>query len=185
MPIPSRSNSRTTLRNQSDDSELLDGNKRRSYEKVYRTNEPLDGKPNVEFPKKWDDDDVISSEGSDFKDSKLAKDIEYMSNEERPKQTGRRSLHITDPNAGDLNAGPSNYPEPISPLSSTYSPTYSGADRNSFGNNSNKNLPGGIRVLPGTVNLIDEDNESYKKSPPMVIKQDANLARANSRSTEV
>lgn len=79
--------------------------KSRSYDKVYRTNEPLPGKPQIDFPaKKWDldmqDEDVTSSEGSDNRTStKLAKDISYINpinvahaTGEKPKQTGRRSL---------------------------------------------------------------------------------------------
>lgn len=76
--------------------------KSRSYDKVYRTNEPLPGKPQIDFPaKKWDldehDEDVTSSEGSDNRTStKLAKDISYINKNnvtgEKPKQTGRRSL---------------------------------------------------------------------------------------------
>lgn len=79
--------------------------KSRSYDKVYRTNEPLPGKPQIDFPaKKWDldehDEDVTSSEGSDTRTStKLAKDISYINKNnidhatgEKPKQTGRRSL---------------------------------------------------------------------------------------------
>ncbi|XP_065372052.1 protein mesh isoform X3 [Calliphora vicina] len=45
--------------------------------------------------KKWDldDEDVTSSEGSENKDTKLAKDIEYINKTgEKPKQMGRRSL---------------------------------------------------------------------------------------------
>lgn len=79
--------------------------KSRSYDKVYRTNEPLPGKPQIDFPaKKWDldmqDEDVTSSEGSDNRTStKVAKDISYINQNnvahatgEKPKQTGRRSL---------------------------------------------------------------------------------------------
>lgn len=67
----SRSNSATFRHLHSDGSEIDSGTmkKSRSYDRVYRTNEPLEGKPNVDFPeKKWDldDGDVTSSEGRVF-----------------------------------------------------------------------------------------------------------------------
>lgn len=104
MTLPrSRASSRTNLRAlnangdyDSDTDATGTLKKSRSYDKVYRTNEPLPGKPRIDFPaKKWDldDGDVTSSEGSENKDTKLAKDIEYINKTgEKPKQTGRRSL---------------------------------------------------------------------------------------------
>uniref|UniRef100_T1PEZ0 AMOP domain protein n=1 Tax=Musca domestica TaxID=7370 RepID=T1PEZ0_MUSDO len=85
MTLPrSRASSRTNLRAlnangdyDSDTDATGTLKKSRSYDKVYRTNEPLPGKPRIDFPaKKWDldDGDVTSSEG------------------EKPKQMGRRSL---------------------------------------------------------------------------------------------
>ena len=104
MTVPrSRASSRTNLRGvgtgldyDSDTDNTGTLKKSRSYDKVYRTNEPLPGKPRIDFPaKKWDldDEDVTSSEGSENKDTKLAKDIEYINKTgEKPKQMGRRSL---------------------------------------------------------------------------------------------
>lgn len=81
MSLPrSRASSRTNLRQLSnsvgggiggpeDDSDTDTTGilkKSRSYDKVYRTNEPLPGKPLIDFPaKKWDldDEDFTSSEG--------------------------------------------------------------------------------------------------------------------------
>lgn len=80
--------------------------KSRSYEKVYRTHEPLEGKPNIDFPeKKWDLDeedlDVTSSEGGPDSSGqgKLARDINYISTagpddidaDTQERQTGRRT----------------------------------------------------------------------------------------------
>lgn len=107
MTLPrSRASSRTNLKamgsGHPDDDSDTDGmgtlKKSRSYDKVYRTNEPLPGKPRIDFPaKKWDldhdDEDVTSSEGSENKDTKLAKDIQYINKTgDKPKQMGRRSL---------------------------------------------------------------------------------------------
>lgn len=173
MTMPrSRASSRTNLRALNANGEPNDYDsdtdatgtlkKSRSYDKVYRTNEPLPGKPRIDFPaKKWDldeDEDVTSSEGSDNKDTKLAKDIEYINKTgEKPKQMGRRSLRAVSESDQDQHpegtgtgiddqeeAGtqhPPGYHQPPSPetdvrgmpLNQTqpqqqYSPTFSGAD---------------------------------------------------------
>ncbi|XP_020713695.1 protein mesh isoform X2 [Ceratitis capitata] len=94
MTIPrSRASSRSNLRQLSgpDDDSDTDATgtlkKSRSYDKVYRTNEPLPGKPRIDFPaKKWDldDEDVTSSEG------------------DKPRQMGRRSLRNNSGTDHDL-----------------------------------------------------------------------------------
>lgn len=72
LPIGNRSRSNSqsaTFRHMNSDGSEIDSTlkKSRSYDRVYRTNEPLEGKPNVDFPeKKWDledGEDVTSSEG--------------------------------------------------------------------------------------------------------------------------
>jgi hypothetical protein len=200
MPIPhSRSGSRATLRHLNSDGSEMDGDeplkKSRSYDKVYRTNEPLEGKPMTEFPdKKWDldDEDVTSSEGSEFRDSKIASDIEYINKTgEKPSQQGRRSMKLPS-SYQPIEEERGSYPPPISPLSGSYSPTYSGLDRNSFENQTNQpnRTPGGIRVLPlpGTSTQIENSPTFYSSpaSPPP--SQDVGLPRSNAnntRSTEV
>lgn len=110
MPMLPRSrassarNLRTLNYDDDSDTDASTLKKSRSYDKVYRTNEPLPGKPQIDFPaKKWDldenDEDVTSSEGSENRNSpKLAKDISYINPNvthqtgEKPKQSGRRSL---------------------------------------------------------------------------------------------
>ncbi|XP_055617268.1 protein mesh isoform X2 [Toxorhynchites rutilus septentrionalis] len=115
MPIPSRSASRTTLRNLNG-SDLDDNTikKVRRYDATYNTHEPLAGKPDIKFePKKMDldEEDITSSEG------------------------GRRRL-TAGPENGPFNEDEeNNYPPP--PVDSptqeygAYSPTFSGIDRNS------------------------------------------------------
>nr|XP_016998391.1 protein mesh isoform X1 [Drosophila takahashii]XP_016998393.1 protein mesh isoform X1 [Drosophila takahashii] len=110
MPMLPRSrassarNLRTLNYDDDSDTDASTLKKSRSYDKVYRTNEPLPGKPQIDFPaKKWDldenDEDVTSSEGSQNRNSsKLARDISYINPNvvatgEKPKQLGRRSLH--------------------------------------------------------------------------------------------
>uniref|UniRef100_A0A0A1WDK4 Extracellular domains-containing protein CG31004 n=1 Tax=Zeugodacus cucurbitae TaxID=28588 RepID=A0A0A1WDK4_ZEUCU len=113
MTIPrSRASSRSNLRQLSgpDDDSDTDATgtlkKSRSYDKVYRTNEPLPGKPRIDFPaKKWDldDEDVTSSEGSENKDTKVASDIEYVNKTgDKPRQMGRRSLRANSGTDHDL-----------------------------------------------------------------------------------
>lgn len=74
LPIGNRSRSNSqsaTFRHMASDGSEIDSGtlkKTRSYDRMYRTNEPLDNKPNGDFPeKKWDldsgDGDVTSSEG--------------------------------------------------------------------------------------------------------------------------
>lgn len=168
MPIGSRSRSNSasaTFRHlNSDGSEMDSGTlkKTRSYDRVYRTHEPLEGKPDVEFPeKKWelDDADVTSSEGSVLsKDNKLAKDIQYIpyAGDNPARQMGRRQLsaagHLDNPSElqtfqqqqqqqqqprdeVDDHHQPGGFPPPPVDSPDSYSPTSSGLDRNSFMNN--------------------------------------------------
>ncbi|XP_036324062.1 protein mesh isoform X2 [Rhagoletis pomonella] len=190
MTIPrSRASSRSNLRQLSgpDDDSDTDATgtlkKSRSYDKVYRTNEPLPGKPRIDFPaKKWDldDEDVTSSEG------------------DKPRQMGRRSLrdnsgtdhdqHDEDGTAIDEPAqgqeheeqGQAHdttdaaYHQPPSPetddernmpqhsvnLQRQYSPTFSGADsRNSSinyqPNAALQNRFGGVPVLPNNTQFFN------------------------------
>lgn len=188
MTLPrSRSGSRTTLRhlgtNGHGDGGDTDGDstlkKSRSYDKVYRTHEPLDGKPNVDFPeKKWDleDEDFTSSDGSEFPpgvSSKRTDDIQYLNRADPQRQTGRRGASrvdsqqepiaeedqrgaANDDDESDLPPPPPQAAVPAHLISPTYSPTYSGLDRNSSGFSS---APGqfmqrqqnAIRVLPTQV----------------------------------
>lgn len=108
--------------------------KRRAYDKTYRTNEPLPGAPDVEFPEKlWDlsEEDLLSltspSETESAQGSTLtrpAKDIEYIS---RPRQTGRHAL-ASDSGYSTKDASEDpytpKYAGQYSPVTS-YSPTYS------------------------------------------------------------
>lgn len=133
----SRASSRTNLRSDGSEADSDTLKKSRSYEKVYRTHEPLEGKPNVEFPeKKWDLDeedlDVTSSEGgAEFGQGKLAKDINYISTvgdnddaDAQERQTGRRTQRNPLQNQpSPINEEP--YSPPVESPTSSYSPTYS------------------------------------------------------------
>ncbi|GAB0092360.1 Protein mesh [Sergentomyia squamirostris] len=204
MPIPSRSGSRATLRNiNSDGSDIDSGTlkKSRSYDKVYRTHEPLEGKPNIEFPeKKWDldDEDVTSSEGSELKDSKIARDIQYIAHAgDRPRQLGRRNMQMggvdEESNTNSFPPPPVDSPTPISP---SYSPTYSGLDRNSSFMTEQQSPPqpgpvrppsNAVRVLPGPSSpppdqqFLTFSGPSSPQPPP----QDIGLPRVNAKATEV
>lgn len=159
MTLPrSRSGSRATLRHLNSDGSEVDQDtlkKSRSYDKVYRTNEPLEGKPNIDFPeKKWDleDEDVTSSDGSEF--PKIASDIEYVSQKQPEKQLGRRNERL---GFGGIEEEEQNYPPPPldSPSPVNYSPTYSGLDRDSSfmsdpPNNATRPPTGAVRVFPNT-----------------------------------
>uniref|UniRef100_A0A7G3B5Y1 Uncharacterized protein n=1 Tax=Lutzomyia longipalpis TaxID=7200 RepID=A0A7G3B5Y1_LUTLO len=210
MPLPSRSGSRATLRNLNSDGSDMDGTdtlkKSRSYDKVYRTHEPLEGKPNIEFPdKKWDldDEDVTSSEGSELKDTKRAKDIQYISNTgDRPRQLGRRNMHPggdDDINTQSFPPPPIESPDPISP---SYSPTYSGLDRNSSFMNDQQPPPqssatrqaprppsNAVRVLPGPGPSSPSPPDQFLTfsgpSSPQPPPQDVGLPRVNAKATEV
>lgn len=133
----SRSGSRTTLRHLNSDGSEVDSDtlkKSRSYDKVYRTHEPLEGKPNIEFPeKKWDldEEDITSSDGSEFPHGKLAKDIDYINANEPQRQTGRRNQRPTVTTQQPIQEEAAYLPPPVESPSS-YSPTFSGLDRNSF-----------------------------------------------------
>lgn len=178
MPLPhSRSGSRTTLKNLNSDmgSEMDDDNsikKTGRYDGTYRTNEPLAGKPNIEFlPKKMDleDEDVTSSEGggSEYNKDKIARDIEYTNfTDDRPKQLGRRQQRQGDytpiEEEENLNYPPPPLDSPTQPYSpGTYSPTFSGLDRDrdSFMTDTLSQRPNNaIRVLP-------QSTDSYYGGP--------------------
>lgn len=218
IPLPSRSGSRSTLKNiHSDTSEMDDSSikKVRRYDATYDTHEPLKGKPNVEFGEKkmdLDEDDITSSEGSEFKDRR-ANDIEYRQGDPQQRQMGRRSQRLgsdykpieEEENSINYPPPPNDSPQPYSPNSnSPISPTFSGADRDSFGNQSSptpKSPPGGIRVMPFgqqqqpqpqsqrpyNYNLSQPINNSRytpTASPPP-LSQNVGLPRIDSKSTEV
>lgn len=180
----SRSGSRSTLRNlHSDGSEVDTLKKSRSYEKVYRTHEPLEGKPNVEFPeKKWDleEEDITSSEGGEYPNGKLAKDINYIATDGdgdgQPRQTGRRSERQQQQTPEQFAAPPVESP-------TSYSPTYSG-----FGQPSPNRQISGIRVLPTSSNqFFAEGAVSPVSAGSPTLTQNVGLPSPplNNRSTEV
>lgn len=143
MPIPSRSGSRSTLRNIGSDADDDTIKKVRNYDGTYKTHEPLNGKPVIEFPPKKmdldeDDMDVTSSEGgSEYKD-KVAKDFEYRNSQ--PNDEGRvlgrraeRQQAIQEEEDMDFTQQPSSSHAPLGYNNQqTYSPTYSQNDRDSF-----------------------------------------------------
>ncbi|XP_037976230.2 protein mesh isoform X1 [Plutella xylostella] len=127
-------NSNKSDSGKSDNSSLQ--KKRRGYDKTYRTNEPLPGAPDVEFPEKlWDlsEEDLLSltspSDTESNRDSTLtrpAKDIQYVS---KPRQTGRHALLGSDSGYSTKDGSEDPYAQKFegkySPISSAYSPTYS------------------------------------------------------------
>ena len=179
MPIPSRSNSRATLRNlNSDTSDTNTIEKTRNYDGSYDTHEPLKGKPDIQFePKKMDldEEDITSSEGGEY-NNKISNEFEYKNMAGNQKQIGRRGQMPQDNGLLDNDGYP---PPPVaeSPISSTYSPTFSGADRNSFP----KQLPGSARVLPTN----NSRNAFFGPSPQPPLQQNVGLPRMDSHSTEV
>lgn len=198
MSLPrSRSGSRANLRN------LNDGDSD-STRKVYRTHEPLEGRPNVEFPeKKWDldEEDFTSSDGSEFPATKQANDIEYRSDPQR--QTGRRSTRIGSDGQSAIEEEGSEQddesdlppPPPVAAGTSAYSPTYSGLDRNSSGFSSQPSQlafrqPNGVRVLPNSTRdprFFGEGSMSPTSAGSPVPGQNVGLPMpvVNAKSTEV
>lgn len=215
IPIPSRSGSRSTLKNINSDVSDMDDNsikKVRRYDGSYDTHEPLKGKPNVEFGEKkmdLDEDDITSSEGSEFKERR-ANDIEYRPGDPQQRQVGRRSQRLgsdykpieEEENSINYPPPPNDSPTPYSPNSSSpISPTFSAADRDSFENQqpspTPKSPPGGVRVMPFPTqqpqpqrpynyNLSQPVNSvryTPTASPPL--SQNVGLPRMDSKSTEV
>jgi hypothetical protein len=215
MPIPmmaSRSGSRSTLNKHplsSDNSEMDDNSIKRPkrYDGSYDTHEPLKNKPDVQFePKKMDldEDDITSSEGNSSIDRK-ANDIEYRSGDpNQQRQMGRRSQRLgSDYKPIDEEENSINYPPPPndspSPYSPSFSPTFSGLDRDSFENQqpspTPKTPPGGIRVMPSTQQQQPQRQapsapfnarpyiSTGSVSPPLT--QNVGLPRMDSKSTEV
>lgn len=209
--MASRSGSRSTLNKHplsSDNSELDDNSikKTRNYDGTYDTHEPLKNKPDIQFePKKMDldEDDITSSEGSEFKDRK-ANDIEYRPGDPQNRQLGRRSQRLgsdykpidEEENSINYPPPPNDSPSPYSP-GSAYSPTFSGLDRDSFENQPSptpKFPTGGIRVMPAS-----QQQQPQRQAPgapqnarpyiastsPTNLTQNVGLPQIDSRSTEV
>lgn len=181
----SRSSSRSNLRHLHSDASEADSdtlNKSESYQGVYRTHEPLRGKPNVEFPeKKWDLDeedlDITSSDGgaSELPQGRIAKDITYVPGtnvDEQPRQFGRRGMQPLQqqaPNSQDLMSQDSESP-------SSYSPGFEHSRPPS----------GSVRVLPGK--FFGERSPVYDDDTPSpILTQTVGLPSPplNNRSTEV
>lgn len=91
--------------------------KSRSYEKVYRTHEPLDGKPNIEFPaKKWDldEEDIVSSEGGFSQHRNYSNEDRHQQQQQQQqlaqqaqqqqseRQTGRRGAQRSSPQQSNV-----------------------------------------------------------------------------------
>lgn len=190
----SRAGSRTTLRQLTSDASDSDTLKKsRSYEKVYRTHEPLEGKPNIEFPaKKWDldEEDFTSSEGgSEFQQSKLAKNINYIGDDlpqqqtssaqqQSDRQTGRRNERQQQPNTIQEES----YLTRSAEISPGFSPVYSG-----YSGTQGRPPSGGIRVLPTSNRFFSDSTGSPVSSGSPVLTQNVGLPSPplNNRSTEV
>lgn len=165
--------------------------KSRSYEKVYRTNEPLEGKPQVEFPaKKWDldEEDVVSSEGGFSQGRSIANEeqqriqqqqqqlaqqaqqVQQAQQQQQERQTGRRGTQrafAQQPSQG-LEEGFAQSPPDAARYPSTYyRPQASSSSNRFFGDNT------------GTVSPVSSE------SP--VLTQNVGLPSPtlNNRSTEV
>lgn len=184
----SRAGSRTTLRQLASDGSDTDTLKKsRSYEKVYRTHEPLEGKPNVEFPaKKWDldEEDFTSSEGgSEFPQGKVTRDISYIGEDvaqQQDRQTGRRNQRQVLQQPDTIQEeGYLTQPAESSP---GFSPVYSG-----FGGARSRPPSGGIRVLPPSNKFFSDNTGSPVSSGSPVLTQNVGLPSPplNSRATEV
>lgn len=203
----SRAGSRTTLRQMTSDGSDSDTLKKsRSYEKVYRTNEPLPDKPNIDFgpAKKWDldEEDFTSSEGgSEFPQGKIAKDINYIGTaaddtvqqqqqqpQQQVRQTGRRNQREAaqqqlQQQAPDSPQDESYLAQQPDSLSTGFSPVYSG-----FGGSKARPPSGGIRVLPTTSNkYFNENPGSPVSSGSPTLTQAVGLPSPplNNRSTQV
>lgn len=167
----SRSSSRSNLRRLNSDTDS-DIKKSESDGEVYLTHEPLQGKPNVDFPeKKWDLDeedlDLATSEGG-------ASEFPQRSNDsnvgEQPKITGRRSLR-------DLQqAAQAESPSSYSPSSYAGSPP------------STRQPTGAIQRPTNVGRFFGEDRSPISdQSPSPVLTQTVGLPSPplNNRSTEV
>ncbi|XP_055381254.1 protein mesh isoform X2 [Condylostylus longicornis] len=214
----SRSTSKSNLRHMNSDASDTTTDqdtlkKSRSYERVYRTHEPLHGKPNAEFPeKKWEldeDDEFTSSEGG-----------AASTGDKQQRQLGRRSLRLQDDiiaeenkDAGGAGTGPTFDDQPSYPtspvLSQQYSPTFSAADQRNSQASSNSGLPpaqvqpirySGVKVLPTPISpipgTIHDSNVFYNRPAPATpitpsaqpLSQTIGLpspSEPNQRSTEV
>lgn len=119
MPIPSRSASRSTLRNLGSERDDNTIEKVRNYDGSYKTHEPLENRPAVDFQDKkldLDEEDILSSEdGSEYKD-KVAKDFEYRTQDGgQSRQLGRRAQRQAAIQEED---DPQNTYQPASPVDS-------------------------------------------------------------------
>lgn len=186
----SRAGSRTTLRNLGSDGSEVDSDtlkKSRSYEKVYRTHEPLEGKPNIEFPaKKWDldEEDITSSDGgSEFPQTKVSKDVNLIGNDtpQQPphneRQLGRRTQRGM-PQQPDTIQEENYLAQPVESTSGfSYSSGYALDQRRPTG---------GVRVIPSNKFFSDNSGSPVSSGSP-ILTQNVGLPSPplNYRSSEV
>lgn len=135
----SRSASRSTLRNLGSERDDNTIEKVRNYDGSYKTHEPLENRPPVDFQDKkldLDEEDITSSEGDSIFKDKVAQDFEYRSQDgggSQPRQMGRRAQRQAaiqeedDPQNTYLPASPVDSPPPPQPNFNTYPSTSYGA----------------------------------------------------------
>lgn len=173
------------------DTDLSSGNggtlrKMRQYDDVYRTHEPLKGKPEIEFPEKkldLSEDEVMSSGSNDNRDFNTNPTNKFTygepahqlgrSRQKLTKDDNNKEYNVNNPSSLGYNVpdSPDSPGSPDSPDSPTYSTaTKSWARDNTVGYGHNINSPTHTAHYSPTFNTIN---------------QDVGLPRSNSRSTEV
>lgn len=169
MPIPSRSASRSTLRNLGSERDDNTIEKVRNYDGTYKTHEPLAGKPDIDFSKKkfdLDDEEVTSNEGMGPMDA--SRDFDYQDGPTpsgtQQRQLGRRAQrqNAIQEEDDELNFAPQT--QPTNTFGSTYTPNYRNNDMNSF-IASPEQSPPALRNL----NITNPAGQFYRPAPAPVV----------------
>ncbi|XP_053678375.1 protein mesh [Anopheles nili] len=198
IPLPSRSGSRATLR-KGDDSEFDDNTIKKTlrYDATYRTNEPLEGKPNIKFEQKkmdLDEEDITSSEGGRQNPRGLIQEGVFSGDEEDDDDRKRFPTTSTDGMSNkrqqlvqQLQQGHDNTADSPTQTYGAYSPTFSDIDRtSSFATEENSPL-NQRRPQNGNLNpLLNNSRNYFVGENNQTLMQNVGLpSRMDSRSTEV
>lgn len=165
------------------ESDLSSGNsgtlrKMRQYDNVYRTNEPLKGKPEIEFPEKkldLSEDEIMSSGSNENREYNPNSDNVFTYGEPN-QQLGRSRQRLNEDDHKNYDSSPTTPPLPTRNIpESPDSPIYSTAAKSWARDN----------TIGQYGHNINPAHTPHYSPPYDILTQNVGLPRSSSRSTEV